>query len=82
MTGSLDGCWYTNVETAKDNGAPSGVYLETGREVFVGSLNGGPEGLSRRRTVRVQVGSRRVDWLGGPRTLPAPHRCGQRYRRL
>jgi hypothetical protein len=45
LTGSLDGCWYTNVETSKDNGAPSGVYLETGREVFVGSLDGGPEGV-------------------------------------
>ena len=44
MTGSLDGCWYTNIETTKDNGAPSGVYIESGEEVFVGSLNGGPEG--------------------------------------
>ena len=45
LTGSLEGCWYTNVETARDNGAPSGVYLETGREVFVGSVDGGPEGV-------------------------------------
>ena len=44
MTGSLDGCWYTNIETQKDNGAPSGVYIESGKEIFVGSLNGGPEG--------------------------------------
>jgi hypothetical protein len=44
MTGSLDGCWYTNIETTKDNGAPSGVYIESGEEVFVGSLNGGPDG--------------------------------------
>jgi hypothetical protein len=44
ITGDLDGCWYTKVETSKDNGAPSGVYLESGEEVFVGSLNGGPEG--------------------------------------
>jgi hypothetical protein len=44
MTGDLDGCWYTNIETSIDKGAPSGVYLETGEEVFVGSLNGGPEG--------------------------------------
>jgi hypothetical protein len=44
ITGDLDGCWYTKVETSKDNGAPSGVYLETGEEVFVGSLNGGPVG--------------------------------------
>lgn len=44
LTGDLDGCWYTKVLTSKDRGAPSGVYLETGEEVFVGSLNGGPEG--------------------------------------
>ena len=40
MTGDLDGCWYTKVETSQDNGAPSGVYLESGQEVFVGTLNG------------------------------------------
>ena len=39
MTGSLDGCLYTNTETTKDNGAPSGVYIESGQEIFVGSLN-------------------------------------------
>jgi hypothetical protein len=45
LTGSLEGCWYTKIDSVKDNGAPSGVYLESGREVFVGSLNGGPAGL-------------------------------------
>ncbi len=40
MTGSLDGCWYTKIETTKDNGAPSGVYIESGEEIFVGTLNG------------------------------------------
>ena len=44
MSGSLEGCWYTKVDAVKDNEAPSGVYLETGREVFVGSLDGGPVG--------------------------------------
>jgi hypothetical protein len=44
MTGSLEACLYTNVLTATDNGAPSGVYQERGEEIFVGSLNGGPEG--------------------------------------
>jgi hypothetical protein len=44
MTGSLEGCWYTKILTTKDNGAPSGIYQERGEEVFVGSLNGGPEG--------------------------------------
>jgi hypothetical protein len=43
MTGSLDGCWYTKVDTSALK--PSGVYLETGREVFVGSLDGGAEGM-------------------------------------
>ena len=40
MTGSLVGCWYTNIETTKDNGAPSGVYIESGKEIFVGTLDG------------------------------------------
>lgn len=44
LTGDLEGCWYTKVEVVRDNGAPSGVYLETGQEVFVGRLHGGPEG--------------------------------------
>jgi len=44
MSGSLEGCLYTNVDTVHDNGGPSGVYLEAGREVFVGSLDGGPVG--------------------------------------
>lgn len=42
MTGSLEGCWYTKVITSKET--PGGVYLESGEEVFVGSLNGGPVG--------------------------------------
>lgn len=43
LSGSLQGCWYTKVDSSKTT--PSGVYLETGREVFVGSLNGGPVGV-------------------------------------
>ncbi|UQN06476.1 hypothetical protein [Deinococcus sp. QL22] len=43
LSGSLQGCWYTKVDSSKTT--PSGVYLETGREVFVGSLNGGPIGV-------------------------------------
>ena len=38
MSGSLDGCWYTNILTQKTT--PGGVYLESGEELFVGSLNG------------------------------------------
>src|SRR6266480_4162747 len=37
MRGSLVGCWYKNIEATRDNGAPSGVYIESGEEVFVGS---------------------------------------------
>ena len=42
MRGSLDGCWYIHIETARTT--PGGVYLETGEELFVGRLNGGPAG--------------------------------------
>lgn len=35
MTGDLDGCLYTFVETAQSS--PSGTYLETGTELFVAS---------------------------------------------
>jgi len=42
ITGDLEGCWYTDIETARTT--PSGMYLETGKEIFVGSLNGGPVG--------------------------------------
>jgi Protein of unknown function (DUF3224) len=42
MTGSLEGCWYTKILTFKQT--PSGVYLESGEELFVGSLNGGHQG--------------------------------------
>jgi len=42
MTGSLDGCWYTHIETKRTT--QGGVYLETGQELFVGSLNGGRTG--------------------------------------
>jgi hypothetical protein len=43
LRGNLAGCWYTKVETSSL--LPSGVYLETGQEVFVGTLNGGPVGM-------------------------------------
>ena len=42
MRGSLDGCLYTHINTARTT--PSGVYLETGEELFVGRLDGGPVG--------------------------------------
>ncbi|MFK7602406.1 hypothetical protein ACI3L1_09375 [Deinococcus sp. SM5_A1] len=43
LSGSLQGCWYTKVDASKKT--PSGVYLEAGREIFVGRLNGGPSGV-------------------------------------
>ena len=42
MTGSLEGCLYTKVISSKET--PGGVYLESGEEVFFGSLDNGPEG--------------------------------------
>ena len=42
LEGSLEGCLYTDVETTKET--PSGVFIETGEEVFIGSLEGGPVG--------------------------------------
>lgn len=39
MTGDLEGCLYTFVDTAKSS--PSGTYLETGRELFVASDGAG-----------------------------------------
>jgi len=42
LTGSLEGCLYTEVLDFRST--PSGGYIETGHEVFVGSLNGGDDG--------------------------------------
>src|SRR5829696_2843390 len=39
MTGDLDGCLYTSIETAQSS--PSGNYRETGTELFVGSTSEG-----------------------------------------
>ena len=83
MSGSLEGCWYTKVEAFKDNGAPSGIYLERRS----GALRRKLERRNRRSVhhdlpVRVQVGSGRLNGLGSAWTLPAPHRGGQRNRRV
>jgi hypothetical protein len=42
LDGDLEGCWYTNAEPGVLT--PGGVYLESGEETFIGSLNGGPAG--------------------------------------
>ena len=39
LTGDLEGCLYTSIETAKSS--PSGTYRETGTEVFVASDGSG-----------------------------------------
>lgn len=39
MSGSVQGCWYTDVFWSKDFGHP-GLYLEVGQELFVGTVNG------------------------------------------
>jgi hypothetical protein len=44
ISGDLKGCWYTNVDRGWDLGPPSGLYFEVGREVFVGTVRGGPAG--------------------------------------
>jgi len=38
VSGSLNGCWYTDVLWSKDFGHP-GLYLEVGQEMFVGTVN-------------------------------------------
>ena len=40
MTGDLDGCLYTFIESSECS--PSGEYRETGTEVFIGNYNGQP----------------------------------------
>jgi len=42
LTGSLTACLYTRVDDFRQT--PSGAYVETGSEVLVGSLDGGPVG--------------------------------------
>ena len=44
LSSDLEGCLFTDVVTSTDLGAPSGVYIETGRELIVASLDGGPVG--------------------------------------
>jgi hypothetical protein len=40
MSGDLEGCLYTFVDTENARRSPSGTYLETGTETFVGSYLG------------------------------------------
>ena len=43
LSGDLDGCLFTQVLDSTFHEAPSGVYIETGRELVVASLKGAPE---------------------------------------
>lgn len=42
LTGSIEGCLYTKVTSSKQT--PGGMWIESGEEVIVGSLNDGAEG--------------------------------------
>ena len=53
---------------------PSGVYLESGEEVIVGSLERTRGNLRDDVQIRIEVGSGRDDRGRGSRTLPASHR--------
>lgn len=44
ISGDLDGCWYTHIDRAWDLGPPTGLYFETGRELFVGHIRNGDDG--------------------------------------
>ena len=43
LSGDLVGCLFTDAQEAKLLEAPSGIYIETGRELIVASLRGAPE---------------------------------------
>src|SRR5918993_2478925 len=59
MTGDLDGCLYTFVETARSS--PSGTYRETGTELFVDSEGAG----TFETTYRFEAKYEDVDNLAG-----------------
>ena len=42
LSGDLEGCLFTDVLGSRFHEAPSGIYIETGRELIVASLNGAP----------------------------------------
>jgi hypothetical protein len=63
MTGDLEGCLYTFVETAESS--PSGTYLETGTETFVGSVFGSEEPGTFETTYRFEAKYEDVDNLAG-----------------
>ena len=42
LSGDLDGCLFTQVLGSRFHEAPSGVYIETGRELVIASFKGAP----------------------------------------
>ncbi len=78
LHGDLEGCLYTDTLDSKD--APSGVYQETGREMIVASLNGGPVGTF---TTTYRFESKwSPERRGAQGPLPAPDRGGLGDRRV
>jgi hypothetical protein len=63
MTGDLEGCLYTFVETAQSS--PSGTYRETGTETFVGSFDGSEGTGTFETTYRFEAKYEDVDNLVG-----------------
>src|SRR5918994_666852 len=64
MSGDLEGCLYTFVETAESS--PSGTYRETGRELFVSSEGAGTEEQSQfETTYRFEAKYEDVENLSG-----------------
>jgi hypothetical protein len=56
MSGSLEGCWYTDVFWFKDFGHP-GLYLEVGQEMFVGTVNGKSGSFTTRYVFEAKLGA-------------------------
>lgn len=56
LSGSLEGCWYTNVTWSKDFGHP-GLYLEVGQELFVGTVNGKSGSFTTKYVFEAKLGA-------------------------
>jgi hypothetical protein len=56
MSGSLEGCWYTDVFWFKDFGHP-GLYLEVGQELFVGTVNGKSGSFTTKYVFEAKLGA-------------------------
>ena len=56
MSGSLDGCWYTDAVWFKDFGHP-GLYLEVGQELFVGTVNGKSGSFTTKYVFEAKLGA-------------------------